>query len=49
MMHVTLDRISPLAVPVLTLIGRENVAQGLADDALLMEAESLAQEAMRLD
>jgi ATP-dependent Lhr-like helicase len=49
MMHVTLDRISPLAVPVLTLIGRENVATGLADDALLMEAESLAQEAMRLD
>jgi len=49
MMHVTLDRISPLAVPVLTLIGRENIAQGLADDALLMEAESLAREAMRLD
>jgi ATP-dependent Lhr-like helicase len=49
MMHVTLDRISPLAVPVLTLIGRESVAQGLADDALLMEAEVLAQEAMRLD
>jgi ATP-dependent Lhr-like helicase len=49
MMHVTLDRISPLAVPVLTLIGRETVAQGLADDALLMEAEVLAQEAMWLD
>jgi len=49
MMHVTLDRVSPLAVPVLTLIGRENVATGLADDALLLEAESLAQEAMRID
>jgi ATP-dependent Lhr-like helicase len=49
MMHVALDRISPLAVPVLTLIGRESVAQGLADDALLMEAEVLAQEAMRID
>lgn len=49
MMHVALDRVSPLAVPVLTLIGRENVATGLADDALLLEAESLAQEAMRLD
>ncbi|MGN6819401.1 MAG: ligase-associated DNA damage response DEXH box helicase [Sphingomonas sp.] len=49
MVHVTLDRVSPLAVPVLTLIGRENVAMGLADDALLVEAESLAQEAMRLD
>jgi len=49
MLHVTLDRVSPLAVPVLTLIGRENVATGLADDALLSEAEILAQEAMRLD
>ncbi len=49
MLHVMLDRVSPLAVPVLTLIGRENVATGLADDALLSEAESLAQEAMRLD
>ena len=49
MLHVDLDRVSPLAVPVLTLIGREHVAQGLADDALLIEAESLAAEAMRLD
>ena len=38
-----------LAVPVLTLIGREHVSQGLADDALLIEAEALAAEAMRLD
>jgi len=49
MVHVDLERVSPLAVPVLTLIGRESVAQGLADDALLMEAEALAQDAMRLD
>lgn len=49
MLHVDLDRVSPLAVPVLTLIGREHVAQGLADDALLIEAEALAAEAMRLD
>lgn len=49
MLHVDLERISPLAVPVLTLIGREHVAQGLADDALLIEAEVLAAEAMRLD
>ncbi|MES2065406.1 MAG: ligase-associated DNA damage response DEXH box helicase [Pseudomonadota bacterium] len=49
MLHVPLERISPLAVPVLTLIGREHIAQGLADDALLMEAEVLAAEAMRLD
>nr|WP_272623726.1 ligase-associated DNA damage response DEXH box helicase [Sphingomonas sp. QA11] len=49
MLHVDLPRVSPLAVPVLTLIGRERIAMGLADDALLIEAESLAAEAMRLD
>ncbi|TZG26452.1 ligase-associated DNA damage response DEXH box helicase [Sphingomonas montanisoli] len=47
MVHVPLDRVSPLAVPVLVLIGRETVATGLADDALLIEAEALAAEAMR--
>jgi ATP-dependent Lhr-like helicase len=45
--HVALDRVSPLAVPVLVLIGRETVAQGTADDALLIEADALAAEAMR--
>ncbi len=49
MVHVDLDRISPLAVPVLVLIGRERVTQGTADDALLEEAEVLAAEAMRPD
>jgi ATP-dependent Lhr-like helicase len=49
MVHVDLDRVSPLAVPVLTLIGRERVATGTADDDLLAEAETLAREAMRLD
>ncbi|MDF2493693.1 MAG: helicase [Sphingomonas sp.] len=49
MLHVDLPRVSPLAVPVLVLIGRERVATGSADDALLIEAESLAGEAMRLD
>jgi ATP-dependent Lhr-like helicase len=49
MLHVDLPRVSPLAVPVLTLIGRERIATGLADDALLVEAEVLAAEAMRLD
>jgi ATP-dependent Lhr-like helicase len=48
MLHVDLPRVSPLAVPVLILIGRENVAQGSADDALLIEAE-VAAEAMRRD
>jgi ATP-dependent Lhr-like helicase len=45
--HVQLNRVSPLAVPVLVLIGRETVAQGLADDVLLIEADALAAEAMR--
>ncbi|GAA4781341.1 ligase-associated DNA damage response DEXH box helicase [Stakelama sediminis] len=49
MLHIDLPRVSPLAVPVLVLIGRENVAQGSADDALLAEAEVLAAEAMRAD
>ncbi|WP_097090524.1 ligase-associated DNA damage response DEXH box helicase [Novosphingobium sp. Chol11] len=49
MLHVDLDRVSPLAVPVLILIGREQVAQAAAEDALLMEAEALVAEAMRTD
>ncbi len=49
MLHVALDRVSPLAVPVLVMIGRESVPQGLADDAILIEAETLASVAMRLD
>ena len=44
--HVALERVSPLAVPVLVLIGREKVAAGGADDALLVEAEALVAEAM---
>ena len=50
MVHVALPRVTPLAVPVLTLIGRERVATGGgAEDALLVEAEALAAEAMRVD
>jgi ATP-dependent Lhr-like helicase len=49
MVHVTLDRVSPMAVPVLVIIGRERTAQGTADDSLLIEAESLAEIAMRVD
>ena len=44
--HVTLDRVSPLAVPIMVMIGRESVPQGAIDDALLLEAESLADAAM---
>jgi ATP-dependent helicase Lhr and Lhr-like helicase len=45
--HVRLDRVSPLAVPVLSMLGRESLPAGMADDELLVEAESLAAAAMR--
>ncbi len=48
-LHVDLPRVSPLAVPVLVLIGRERVSQGSTDDALLIEAEALVAEAMATD
>lgn len=46
MLHVKLDRVSPMAVPLMVMIGRESVAQGSVDDALLAEAETLAGIAM---
>ena len=46
--HQRLERVSPLAVPVLLEVGRERVF-GAADDALLQEADALAAEAMRVD
>lgn len=49
MLHMDLERVSPLAVPVLVLIGRERVAARGVDDQLLIEAEALAAEAMRAD
>ncbi|QOV93781.1 ligase-associated DNA damage response DEXH box helicase [Novosphingobium sp. ES2-1] len=49
LVHVELDRVSPLAVPVLVMIGRETTPAGAADDELLVEAESLAAAAMRAD
>jgi ATP-dependent Lhr-like helicase len=36
--HMVLSRVSPLAVPVLLEIGRENVAAAIAEDDLLAEA-----------
>ena len=47
--HVQLERISPLAVPIMSMIGREALPSGAADDELLVEAESLASLAMRVD
>jgi ATP-dependent helicase Lhr and Lhr-like helicase len=47
-LHRALDRVSPLAVPVLLDIGRESIS-GEADDALLAEAAlALEREATRL-
>ncbi len=47
--HVRLDSVSPMAVPIMVMIGRESVPQGSADDDLLLEAEALAETAMRVE
>ncbi|MCJ1961287.1 ligase-associated DNA damage response DEXH box helicase [Novosphingobium mangrovi (ex Hu et al. 2023)] len=47
--HVHLERISPLAVPALSMIGRENLPTGAAEDDLLLEAETLAGLAMQVE
>jgi ATP-dependent Lhr-like helicase len=49
MLHVRLDRVSPMAVPVLVIVGHERTAAGLADEQILIEAEPLAALAMRVD
>jgi ATP-dependent Lhr-like helicase len=49
MVHVEVDRITPMAVPLMVIVGREARPEGSADEALLIEAEALAEEAMRLD
>ncbi|NLH79233.1 MAG: DNA ligase-associated DEXH box helicase, partial [Phyllobacteriaceae bacterium] len=45
--HVALDRISPLAVPILTEIGREPVPGSAGEDMLAEAAEALMAEATR--
>ncbi len=42
LVHKHLDHVSPLAVPLLVLIGRESIGGGEAEDAILFEAEDLA-------
>jgi ATP-dependent helicase Lhr and Lhr-like helicase len=49
MVHVALERVSPMAVPVLVIVGRERMAQGTVDDSLLIDAASLAEIAMWVD
>jgi len=49
MLHVETDRITPMAVPLMVIVGREALPPGAeADEALLTQAEALAQEAMSL-
>ena len=49
MLHVDTGRITPMAVPLMVIVGREALPPGAeADEALLSEAELLAQAAMRV-
>ncbi len=49
MLHVELGRITPMAVPLMVIVGREALPPGSeADESLLMQAEELANEAMTL-
>jgi ATP-dependent Lhr-like helicase len=45
--HYDLDRISPLAVPVILTIGKESVGGAMIDDLLDDAGQSLIEEAMR--
>ncbi len=48
MVHVEAERITPMAVPLMVIVGREALPAGAeADEALLVQAEQLAEEAMR--
>jgi ATP-dependent Lhr-like helicase len=49
MLHVPAKRITPMAVPLMVIVGREALPPGAeADESLLMHAESLANAAMQL-
>ena len=49
MLHVEVDRITPMAVPFMVIVGREAMPAGAeADEALLSQAEALAEEAMAM-
>jgi ATP-dependent Lhr-like helicase len=49
MLHVQTARITPMAVPLMVIVGREALPPGAeADEALLTQAEALAAEAMTL-
>jgi len=49
MVHVEAERITPMAVPLMVIVGREAMPPGgEADETLLIQAETLAHEAMQL-
>jgi ATP-dependent Lhr-like helicase len=49
MLHVETERITPMAVPLMVIVGREALPAGAeADEVLLTHAEALAEEAMHL-
>ena len=49
MLHVETGRITPMAVPLMVIVGREALPPGAeADEALLTQAEALAEAAMQL-
>jgi len=49
MLHVETERITPMAVPLMVIVGREALPSGAeADEVLLSQAEQLAQAAMEL-
>src|SRR5690242_7015335 len=49
MLHVEVERITPMAVPLMVIVGREALPPGAeADESLLMQAEELANAAMQL-
>ena len=49
MLHVEVERITPMAVPLMVIVGREALPSGAeADESLLVQAEQLADAAMQL-
>ena len=49
MLHVEAERITPMAVPLMVIVGRESLPPGAeADESILSQAEELANAAMRL-
>ena len=48
MVHVEAERLTPMAVPLMVIVGREALPPGTeADETLLVQAEALAEAAMR--